>query len=400
MEAFWIVLLATAALLVRIGQMIGAMGFARAKNSASAGFRSLADLCLATLCFWAVGAAIYFQTTNGIFGIQPDALIGWRGLPLGWFAMLALILIATATIAPAVAERSKFSVPMSVSALLAGFLVPLIAHWSWAGWLGKLGFTDFAGAAAIHLAPAACAATAAAFVGPRDGKYNRDGSSNMIPGHSLTMILLAVLLTVIGWVPYMLSVAAMRTLQADADKIGAQVFIAAAAGGLGSLIVGRLRYGKADVPLTLCGVLGGLVSITAASEIGTPAAFLIGFIAGLIVPIATIYLDTRFKIDDPAGVIAIHGVGAIWALLAAALFSPLDWSDRFQVLAMQILGVIVVIAVSAILTTVLMFALKATTGLRAKESEEFEGLDLAEHDINAHPDFQQTTIKSYHLRET
>jgi ammonium transporter, Amt family len=208
-----------------------------------------------------------------------------------------------------------------------------------------------------------------------------------------------VLLTVIGWVPYMLTAAAMRTIEANADIIGAEVFIAAAAGGLGSLIVGRLRFGKADVLLTLGGVLAGLVSITAASEIGTPAAFLIGFIAGLIVPWATIYLDTRFKIDDPGGVIAIHGIGAIWALLAAAIFSPLSGSERFQVLAMQIFGIIVVIAVSAILTTILMLILKATSGLRAKESEEFEGLDLAEHDINAHPDFQQTTIKSYHLRE-
>jgi Amt family ammonium transporter len=149
----------------------------------------------------------------------------------------------------------------------------------------------------------------------------------------------------------------------------------------------------------LAGVLAGLVSITAVGNIGTPAAFLIGLIAGIVVPWATIFLDTQFKIDDPGGVIAIHGIGAIWALLAAAIFSPLAWSQRFHVLAVQVVGVIVVIALSAIVTAIVMLVLKATTGLRAKESEEFEGLDLAEHDINAHPDFQQTTIKSYHLRE-
>src|SRR5450432_922107 len=139
--------------------MIGSIGIVRAKNAASAGFRGLVDFVITVLCFWAIGAAIFFQQKNGIFGSEPTFLIGWGGLPLNWFAMMALVLIATGIVAPVVSERSKFPVPLCVSGLLAAIVVPLIAHWSWPGWLGRLGFTDFAGAAAVHLAPAACAAT-------------------------------------------------------------------------------------------------------------------------------------------------------------------------------------------------------------------------------------------------
>jgi Amt family ammonium transporter len=400
MESFWTVLLASAALLVRIGQMIGAMGIVRAKNSASAGFRNLSDLFIATLCFWAIGSAIFFQYYNGWLGIQPDFVIGWHGLSANWFAMLALILIATGIIAPAVAERSTFSVPLCVGGLLAAILVPLIAHWTWSGWLNAMHFLDTAGAAAIHLAPATCATVAIFFVGPREGKYNRDGSSNMIPGHSVPMLLLALLLSLIGWVPYVLTAAAMRGIEIRADLVAADIFIATSAAGIAGLLISKMRYGKVDVMLVVTGALGGMVSVTAsAGVIGTPAAFLIGLIAGIIVPWMTVFLDLRLKFDDPAGVIAIHGVGGIWALLAAALFAPIPFEDRFKLLGTQAIGIVVTIAAAAVLTFALMVFLKATIGVRTKEQNEFDGLDLAEHDINSHPDFQQTTIKSYHLRE-
>jgi Amt family ammonium transporter len=400
MEGFWIVLLASAALLVRIGQMIGGVGVTRAKNAASAGFRSLADLCLASLCFWAIGAAIYFQSNNTIFGVNSDYLVGWRGLPINWFAMLAMIFIATGIVAPAVAERSTFAVPLFVGGLLSAILVPVIAHWTFGGWLFDMRFVDVAGAAAIHLAPAICAVTAVIFVGPRDGKYNRDRSSNMIPGHSVPMMLLAALFTLIGWVPYVLTAAAIRGIEIDGNLVAADIFIATAAGGLISLIVGRIRYGKADVLLALSGGLGAMVSITAcAGLVGTPAAFFIGLVAGIVVPWATIFLDLKLKIDDAAGVVAVHGIGAIWALLAAAIFVPMTAADHFKIFGVQVLGIFVVAAIAIVLTIILMMIIKSTFGVRAREADEFDGLDLSQHDINAHPDFQQTTIKSYHLRE-
>ncbi|HEY7089920.1 MAG TPA: hypothetical protein VH518_17620 [Tepidisphaeraceae bacterium] len=397
MEALWVVVLATAALLVRVGQTLNAFGMARAKNAASAGFRSLADICVATLCFWTIGAAILFQQNNLVIGIQPGQVIGWRGLSSNWVGMLAVMLLATGIIGPVLAERSKLSVPLTMAALMAAFMVPLVAFWTRRGWLSELGFIDAGGAAAVHLTPALCAATAAILVGARDGKYNRDGSSNMIPGHSVPLMLMATLFMLVGWTPYMLLFA---NAVEGRDAIAANVFVAAAAGGFVSLVVAFIRFGKCDILLMCSGILGGLVSITAAAAtVGTPAAFVIGAVAGVVIPWMTVKIDLGWKIDDPAGVIAIHGVGAIWALIASAIFAHLPAAERLRLLGIHALGIAVIAITTISLSASLLLILKSITGLRSKEADEYDGLDLAEHDINAHPDFQQTMIKSYHLRE-
>jgi Amt family ammonium transporter len=391
-----LVMLAAGALMVRLAQAIAAMGSARAKNVAAAGLRNLADLCIATLCVWAIGSAITFQTNNGLLGIQPGYLLGLTGLSSSWFQTLVFILIANGIIAPALAERSKLIVPLAIGAVAAGLLVPLVMHWTWRGWLAGLGFIDDAGAAAIHLVPALCAATAAIFVGPRDGKYNRDGSSNMIPGHSVLMMFLSVMLMLIGWTPYVL----LRVPIGDWNIVAANVLISAAAAGLASLIVSQIRFGKVDIVLTCSGVVGGLVSITAAaSHVRTPGAFLIGAIAGVVIPWMTVVIDLQWKIDDPASVVGVHGIGAIWALIAAAVFPGMTVGEHFKMLGIHVLGIVVIAITTIALCGAVLIGLRMTKGLRSKEADEFDGLDLAEHDINAHPDFQQTMIKSYHLRE-
>jgi Amt family ammonium transporter len=398
MDELWVVVLAAAALLVRVGQAAGGMGMARAKNAASAGIRNLADFCVATLSFWAIGAAILFQQHNGVLGFHLGHFVGWEGLSPNWLKGLVMALIASAVIVPAVSERSKLIVSLAAGAVLAALLVPLTRHWTERGWLSTLGFIDVAGAASIHLTAALCAAVAAIFVGPRDGKYNRDGSSNMIPGHNVSLILISVLLTFIGWVPYV-------CLLAPAQRSGvaaANVFIAAAAGGAASLLVGRIRFGKADVLLTCVGILGGLVGITAAADsVRTLGAFLIGVVAGVAIPWVTVMIDLRLKLDDPGGVVAIHGVGGVWALVAASIFTaaPITVGQRLQSAGIQLLGIVVIAITVIAVSGALMLLLRSTTGLRSRDADEYDGLDLAEHDINAHPDFQQTMIKSYHLRE-
>lgn len=399
MDANWVVLLASVALLVRAGQMLGAMGIARAKNVASAGLRSLAELCVATLCFWAFGAAIAFHTANPVFGVHADYLIGWHGFSNSWFPTLVLALIASSMVAPAVSERSKLRVPLVFGGLVAGLIVPIVIHWVQRGWLLNLQFIDAGGAGAIHLAPAICAAFAALFVGPRDGKYNRDGSSNMIPGHSVLMILMSVVLMVVGWVPYFL-VAAPAAL---GTHVAANAIVAMAAGGLSALCFGHVRFGKVDVLLTCSGILGGLVAITAgAVHVHSSAAFIIGAVAGIIIPYATIMLDLRLKLDDPGAVVAIHGVGAVWSLLAAAIFLPMETvsiADRFKHLGVQLLGIVAISITAGMLAILTIAFLRMAGSMRSREADEYDGLDLADHDVNAHPDFQQTMIKSYHLRE-
>ena len=161
-----------------------------------------------------------------------------------------------------------------------------------------------------------------------------------------------------------------------------------------------MEYVKVDVMLTYAGLLGGLVAVTGGAPMfGTPAAFATGAVAGLLVPLAVVRLDLNFRVDDPTMAVAVHGVGGAWGTLAVALFRDVALADRARFLITQLTGLIVIAALATLVALAALAAVKAVAGLRSKEADEFDGLDLAEHDLNAYPDFQQTMIKSYHLRE-
>jgi Amt family ammonium transporter len=212
------------------------------------------------------------------------------------------------------------------------------------------------------------------------------------------LVLTSALLVLVGWVPYVLSRSTLD--RAALATIPANVIVAATAGGLVALIVARIRFGKADILLTCIGILGGLVAITAAAgSVATPGAFVIGAVAGAVIPWITVTIDLNLKIDDPGSVIAIHGVGGLLALICSALLPRNDLIERLRLLGIHTLGVVVMAITVVCVSGSVLILLRGTTGLRSKEADEYDGLDLAEHDINAHPDFQQTMIKSYHLRE-
>jgi ammonium transporter, Amt family len=314
---------------------------------------------------------------------------------------LSLVLIGTGAFAAAVAERARITVTFVGSILLAGVVFPVAGKWAWnGGWLAEMGFRDEAGAAVLHAAVGAAALVSAALVGARSGKYNRDRCANFIPGHSMVMKQIGMLVMLIAWVPYVSGAAASHAVAFRLSTAATNVLIAAAAGSVVSLLVGRLRYGKPDILLAGSGLIGGAVAITACAATCSSAwAAGIGAVAGLVVPFATIYIDTRLKIDDPGSIAAIHGVGGIWGAAAAGLATGVDWSDRISLLAVQVMGALAIVAMAVLVVGSVLLIMRATMGIRAGEADEFDGLDLAEHDVNAYPDFQQTTIKSYHLRE-
>jgi Amt family ammonium transporter len=395
-----LVILSVLALLVRAGQLLYATGLSRSKNAASNATRSLVDVCLATLAFVAVGAAILFQQHNGWFGIRSAFLFASRVSATSSAAIffnVSAVLIATGAITGALAERSKFICICVASVLLAGLIVPIAGKWAWSGWLHDFGFIDVAGASVIHLSAGVCALLGAVLVGPRNGKYHRDGSASMIPGHNVPLATAGTLVALIGWIAYAAGFSVGRFPVASAAL---DVLLSAAGGGFASVLLGRFRYGKPDVTLTLIGVFGALVAITGCAGRATaPAAIVVGAVAGVVVPLASVYIDLILRIDDPAGAIAIHAVGGVLGTLAPALVAHGSPASHAKQLGVQLLGVVAVTALAAVLFGVVFALLRATTGLRAKEADEFDGLDLAEHDIGAYPDFQQTMIKSYHLRE-
>ena len=396
-----LILLGAGILVARVGQALYAIGVSRSKNAAGAAARSMFDLCAATLAFWAVGAAILFQQDNGMLGLRPSLLLGWKlsGDAAGVvFFHGAAVMLATGAIVGTLTERSRFFPACAAALLTAGVIVPVVGKWAWGGWLHDLGFVDVAGASVLHLAAGVCAAIGAVFVGARGGKYHRDGSTATIPGHSLPVAAAGVLTVFAGWTPYVLGFASLH--DAPPGMAGLGVLLAGAGGGAAAVLLSKIRYGMIDVTLAMLGFLGGLVAITAcAGFVGAPAAVAIGAIAGVIVPLASIFIDRIVRVDDPAGGISVHAVGGLWGTVAAGIFMPGSLAVRVKHGGVQLLGALAIAALAAVLAGVVFYVIKATVGLRAREADEFDGLDLAEHDIGAYPDFQQTMIKSYHLRE-
>jgi Amt family ammonium transporter len=396
-------------LLLRAGFALQASGSLRAKNSAAAILRITADSAAAALTFWAIGAGFLFQAKNNYIGFDSKFLCNTPAdLAGSEFFHLTVCLIGGAVITGALAERVKFYVGVAASAVLGGIVFPILGHLVWFGKLHMLGCVDFGGAAVIHLPAAVFGAVGVAIVGSRAGKYNKDGSSNVIPGHSLPMLGLGSMFILIGWFPYLLGCLDTHWAGDQGQNIdinfgmsAINILLAGMAGIAGGLAYSHFRYRKPDMFFAYWGLLGALVAISPGfAGVQNWGAVLIGFIAGILVPMVTLIIDLDAHLDDPIGLVAIHGVGSIWGLLATALFiTPLHFTDNLRVLAVQAGTIALVVIVSAILAVALFLGLKAIGSLRVVEADEFDGLDIGEHDINSYPDFQQTTIKSYHLRE-
>ncbi|MGE5611243.1 MAG: ammonium transporter [Bacillota bacterium] len=402
-SSLWLVACGVGALLVRVGLALYASGMMRAKNSASIMARYVMDFGLAVLAFWFLGAAIIGAKAGQWIAWPLIANISETSSPFLFFALCAT-LIATSIVMGTVGERSRIFPLSSLGILLAALVVPIVWRWVWTdGWLGRLGYRDLAGASIIHWVGALCALAAAILVGPRVGKYNRDGSANAIPGHSVSLASTGILLLLVGWFPYVLGFLDVDVISGAVPlgRIAMNILLAGASGAIASLLISQWKYLKPDIHLVYTGLFGALVSISAAADIGSGwVAVVLGAVAGLIIPTAGIMLDLVWRIDDPTGGIAIHGVGAAWGIIATGLLAPVgSFLDRLRFLGVQVLGLIAIAMLTIVFSAALLMLLKRTVGLRSREADEYDGLDLAEHDIGAYPDFQQTMIKSYHLRE-
>jgi Amt family ammonium transporter len=392
--------LALVALLVRVGHALLSTGLSRSKNASSAIVRSFCDLIVTSLAFAVIGAALFWQTQTPIIGVQWKFILGGSpGGPELLFQTVA-ILTATSVIAGALAERARIMPVLAASGLCAGVLLPIAGNWVWYGWLRRAGFVDIAGAAALQVPAGLCAAVGTMVIGPRTGKYNRDGSTSVIPGHQLPLAAIGTLLTLIGWIAYVVGSAVLRL--ESTDNAAADVFFAAMAAGAAALVYSHLRYGKLDLLLTLMGMLGGLVAASAgagAGAIGIRTAILIGACAGVLVPWTAIAIDVYLHVDDPVGLIAPQLAGGIWGTLATAAFVGGTPGERLRQLAIAAMGLLSIGLLSIAFSAAVFYGLKHLSRIRAREADEFDGLDLAEHDIGSYPDFQQNTIRSYHLRE-
>ena len=366
-------------------------GFTRAKNSGNILMKNMMDFVLGSIFFFIIGFALMFGGSNAFIGtagfFNPKSLADadgmFNGLPIGVFMIFQTVFCATSAtiVSGAMAERTKFISYLIYSAAISVFIYPITGHWIWGGgWLSQIGFHDFAGSTAVHMVGGLCALAGAKMVGPRIGKYTKEGKPVAIPGHNLPLGALGVFILWFCWFGFNCGSTTAATY--NLGDIAMTTNLAAAAATLVTLIVTWVRYGKPDISMTMNGALAGLVAITASCDVVNDyEALFIGAVAGVAVVFAVEFFDKVVKIDDPVGAISVHGVcGALGTLFTGIFGEGCSFIT-------QMIGFVAVAAYTLILAFILFFVLKKTIGLRVTEKEEIDGLDMHEHGCSAYANF-------------
>jgi Amt family ammonium transporter len=369
-------------------------GFVRSKNSVNIIMKVFADITIGTLCYYIIGFALmYGGDFLGFIGKSGFMLHGdFSYLHLSvskdtfWLFQGAFVIAVISIVSGAVAERINFRAYLLYVVLMTMFIYPIAGHWVWGGgWLQKLGFEDFAGSAVIHALGGFSALAAAILVGPRKGKFTKEGSSTIALPSNLPLASVGAFLLWFGWFGFN----AGSTLEATDVRIGhiaIVTMLSAAAGGATMLVYTLFRYGRSDAPSVINGSLAGLVGITAGCAfVSDQSSILIGIISGLLMMTATNWLEER-KIDDPVGAFPVHAASGVWGTIAVGLFSTkggLFTGGGFHLLGIQVLGLTVLCIWGFLLTWFGLKAIKYWVPIRATSEEEELGLDISYHGIMA-----------------
>ncbi|MBR8830974.1 MAG: Ammonia channel [Chroococcopsis gigantea SAG 12.99] len=398
LNTIWILIASILVIFMNAGFAMLEAGFCRQKNAVNVLAKNLIVFALSTLAFWSIGFSLMFGAeSNNFFGSggwflgsdDPKSYGVPNGLPVSVFFLFQVAFAGTAAtiVSGAVAERIKFVDFLIFSTIIVALIYPITGHWIWGGgWLADLGFKDFAGSTAVHSVGGWAALTGAAILGPRTGKY-LNGRTNAIPGHNMSIATLGCLILWIGWFGFNPGSALAATR--DVPDIAVTTNLAAAAGGLAATVICWFKDGKPDLSMIINGILAGLVGITAGCDgVSYWSAVIIGAIAGVIVVYAVSFFD-KLKIDDPVGATSVHLVCGIWGTLAVGIFNKDAGllSGQFQLLINQIIGIVAVGAFVVVTSGIAWMALKATLGIRVTPEEEWEGLDIGEHGMEAYSGF-------------
>ncbi len=418
-EGVWFLIGAALVFFMQCGFAMVETGFTRAKNAGNIIMKNLMDFCIGTVVFMLLGFGLLCgeDALFGLVGIPNlDIFTNFAEFPWHNFVFNMVFCATTATIVSgAMAERTKFVSYCIYSLVISAVVYPIEAHWIWGGgWLSQLGFVDFAGSCAIHMVGGISAIIGAIILGPRIGKYGKNGKVNAIPGHSLTLGALGVFILWFGWYGFNGAAAA------DGARLG-QIFltttISPAIATCATMLFTWIKNGKPDVSMSLNGSLAGLVAITApCADVDALGAAIIGLVAGILVVVAVEFIDIKLKIDDPVGAVAVHGANGMWGTLSVGLFATgngqdlghggenvvgLFYGGGFAQLGIQTLGVLAVAAWTIVTMIIVFQVIKHTVGLRATKDEEMKGLDVTEHGlVNAYADFMPIGVGTASLDET
>ena len=381
LDTIWTLLGSTLVFFMQAGFAMVETGFTRAKNAGNIIMKNLMDFAIGTVVFWFIGFGLMFAGEGSLIGgidffIQGDYS---SSIPTFAFVIFQTVFCATAAtiVSGAMAERTKFSSYCLYSLIISAIIYPISGHWIW-------------GSTAVHMVGGVAALIGAKILGPRIGKYSKDGTAHAIPGHSLTLGALGVFILWFAWFGFNgCSTVSMTGNDSilSASSIFMTTNMAAATATVTVMIITWIRYKKPDVSMTLNGSLAGLVAITAGCDMVTPVgAFFIGLIAGFAVVFAIEFIEKKLKIDDPVGAVSVHGVCGCLGTILTGLFAVdggLFYGGGFSFLSVQLLGVISVIVWVAITMTIVFLIIKHTVGLRVSAKEEIEGLDKQEHGLES-----------------
>ena len=393
-DVTWTLVAAFMVFFMQAGFALCEAGLTRAKNTGNILMKNMMDFCIGTPCYWIVGFGIMFGGTGALIGGFDPFIRGsydFGTLTLWVYVVFQTVFCATAAtiVSGSMAERTKFSAYCVYSAAISLIVYPISGHWIWGGgWLSQLGFHDFAGSTAVHFVGGLTACLGAWMLGPRIGKYGKDGKARAIPGHNLTAMALGVFILWFCWFGF--NGGSTVSMTGDDTMVSAGLIcfntnMAAALATCAALITTWVRYGKPDVSLTFNGALAGLVAITAGCDMVDPyGAAIIGIVAGVLCVFSVEFFDNIAKIDDPVGAVSVHCVNGAWGTLATGLFSTsqgLFYGHGFTFFGTQVLGLLSV-AVWVLVAMFIIFTLiKKTIGLRVSEKEEIDGLDIHEHGL-------------------
>jgi Amt family ammonium transporter len=410
-DTLWTMIAGFLVFFMNLGFAMLEAGLQRSKNAVNILAKNFIVFAISSISFFTMGWGIMFGDGNDFFGLKGVFFvlgqdnspavgenytgvyksISWASVPLWAKFFFQLVFAGTSAtiVSGAVGERIKFRSFIFFSFLMVALIYPIVGHWIWGGgWLGKMGFIDFAGSTVVHSVGGWAALTGAILLGPRLGKY-RNGKIYPIPGHNLALATLGTFILWFGWFGFNPG----STMSADfslISKIATVTNISASASTLSALLTSWILMKKPDLTMILNGCLAGLVAITAPCAFVSPiSAIIIGFIAGVIVVLSVLFFD-RIKIDDPVGATSVHLVCGMFGTLAVGIFhekNGLIFSGEINLLKVQLIGVVTVGIFTFLFSLIIWLAIKLTFGLRVSPQEEIEGLDLGEHGQLCYPEF-------------
>ncbi len=393
-DVIWTLLGAALVYFMQAGFAMCEAGLTRAKNTGNILMKNMMDFCIGTPAFWLVGFGLMFGGSGAFIGKLDPLIRGsyqFGSLPTWCFVIFQTVFCATSAtiVSGSMAERTNFKAYCLYSAMISLIVYPISGHWIWGGgWLSQLGFHDFAGSTAVHMVGGVTACIGAKILGPRIGKYDRDGKPRAIPGHNLTVAALGVFILWFCWFGF--NGASTTAMSTDADLTKASLVymntnLSAAIATCTAMIFTWVRYGKPDVSMTLNGALAGLVAITAGCDQVSPVgAFFIGLFAGILLCVSVDFFDRIAKIDDPVGAISVHGACGAMGTLCVGLFATdggLFYGGGIHYFLIQLLGVASVMLWVIITMTIIFKVIDKLVGLRVPADIEIEGLDYHEHGL-------------------